>query len=432
MRFIRPILLRLLVVAVAALGTMLVALTSGIQSVPVAHAGGSCSTSPCIHWDSSMIYAGQNNGFPEGPVGEHATVHGEGFGAEAGVTIDFQLVQGDVNTSPDGEFCKLAGPKVAIPGTTTVSSSGTFDFSFEWPGGASSNLWSICAYRDSDHTTIFNIDDGPFSVLSPNPVGVTVAPSTVAPGGSVTVTGHSFVPQQLVHVIIASCVNCGGATVLGTADVTSNGSNTDSFSVTIPIHSDAPPGAYKVGAFSANGLLDTGPAGAQSLTVQAAPTATPAPTVTPAPTPTTAAPAAPTPSASDGGGTALLIVLGLVVVVLLAALAGALVYFLTRRRTPPGGGPGSAGSGGPGGPAGVTLGGYGQPPYGAPYAGSQTPPPMPDWRDAGQTWTPGGTAMYPAPPGADGADGATQAVPDDTPTLPGTISPPEEHHYPGY
>lgn len=439
MRFVRLILSRLLVVTFAALGAMLVALTGGMQSAPVAHAGGSCSTSPCIHWDSNMIYAGQNNGFPEGPVGEHALVHGEGFGAEAGVTVDFQLVQGDVNTAPDAEFCKLAGPKVAIPGTAVVSGTGTFDFSFDWPAGASSNLWSICAYRDADHSTIFNIDDGPFSVLSATPPAISISPSTVTPGGSVTVTGHSFVPAQLVHLIVATCVNCGGGIVLGSTDVTSTGG---SFSVTIPIHSDASPGAYKVGALSANGVLDTGPTGAQNLTVQAAPTATPMPTATTAPTATT--PAGSAASGANGGGSAmLLIVLGIVVVVLLAALAGVFVYFLTRRGIPPGGGPGSAGAGGPGGPgggapaqtpAGVTPGGYRQASYRAPYASPQTPAPMPDWRNAGQTWTPGGTAMYPTPGdggGVGGTAGATQPVADDAPTLPGSMSP-DENRYPGY
>src|SRR5713101_4802491 len=41
-----------------------------------AHAGGG---GPIIHWDSTMIYAGQNNGYPWGPVGENAIVHGANF-----------------------------------------------------------------------------------------------------------------------------------------------------------------------------------------------------------------------------------------------------------------------------------------------------------------------------------------------------------------
>ena len=47
-------------------------------SVAPAHAAGGCGTTQsCIHWSSDMIYAGHNNGYPEGPVGEHAAVTGQ-------------------------------------------------------------------------------------------------------------------------------------------------------------------------------------------------------------------------------------------------------------------------------------------------------------------------------------------------------------------
>src|ERR1700674_1739692 len=59
---------------------------------PTAHAGGS---GPIIHWDSSMIYAGQNNGYPWGPVGENASVKGENYPANQQYRL--VLVQGDSN-----------------------------------------------------------------------------------------------------------------------------------------------------------------------------------------------------------------------------------------------------------------------------------------------------------------------------------------------
>src|SRR5215467_2573812 len=92
----------------------------GAGAIPAAHAAGACNNG-CIHWDASMIYAGQNNGFPEGPVGEHTLVHGEGFSAEAGQAMKLQLVKGDVNNPPGGdtEFCKLEPTKVALKGSVT-------------------------------------------------------------------------------------------------------------------------------------------------------------------------------------------------------------------------------------------------------------------------------------------------------------------------
>ena len=55
---------------------LVVAVTLGIAALaispavapPARAAGGDA----IVHWDSSMIYAGHNNGFPYGPVGEHA------------------------------------------------------------------------------------------------------------------------------------------------------------------------------------------------------------------------------------------------------------------------------------------------------------------------------------------------------------------------
>src|SRR5689334_16499230 len=82
-------------------------------------------------WGASMIYAGQNNGNPEGPVGEHALVHGTKFTPG---TYTLAVVKGDVNTSGQSpvEFCKLS-QKVAVGGSVTAAGDGTFDAPFDWP-----------------------------------------------------------------------------------------------------------------------------------------------------------------------------------------------------------------------------------------------------------------------------------------------------------
>ena len=76
------------------------AATNMLHSQRAEAAGGD----PIIHWDSSMIYPGQNNGYPWGPVGEQVRIHGEKFtaGEVVGQAIKLALLQGDVNNPPGG------------------------------------------------------------------------------------------------------------------------------------------------------------------------------------------------------------------------------------------------------------------------------------------------------------------------------------------
>jgi hypothetical protein len=234
---------------------------------------------PVIHWDSSMIYPGQNNGYPWGPVGERATVHGEKFtGAVVlGQPIKLALIKGDVNNPPGGgspyEFCKLAGPKIPV-GQANVDGVGTFDFNFTWPAAAGSGMYSICAYNTLDGLPAGNIDDGPFSVLSGSAPSVAVSRTTVPLGESITVTGKNWTPPQDVSVYIAACVDCDGPIVTaGTAH--SSGLNSGTFSITFTIPGTATPGAYVAGANARGGVLDVGPSGGKHVTIAAAvPTAT--------------------------------------------------------------------------------------------------------------------------------------------------------------
>src|SRR5213593_1026097 len=83
-----------------ALGLLLMMMGSVYQSSAARAAGGG----PIIHWNSSMIYAGQNNGNPWGPVGENASVNGQNFPPNLGVHL--VLAQGDSNNNP--AICKAA------------------------------------------------------------------------------------------------------------------------------------------------------------------------------------------------------------------------------------------------------------------------------------------------------------------------------------
>ena len=409
-----------------ALATLLPLLVIVVARGPVAHAG---SCSPCIHWDSNMIFAGLNNGNPEGPVGENATVHGTGF--SAGQTINFALVQGDINHSSDPmHFCNIGAPKVPLPGIADTDGAGNFDYSFTWPAAASSNLWSICAY-DSVNSAIGSEDDGPFSVLSGSPVMVSLNKPSFQAGETVPVTGLNWLPggQRSVFVYIGPCVDCGGAPI---ASATTTSAADGSFTVNLTIPASAAPGNYLVSANGYNGLLDVGQTNSIPITVNAPiPTAT-----TAAPTATTAPATATSTTASTGGtsggshntssggdNTGLLIALIVGLVALLAVLAGLVAYLATRRK-------GSAGPGAPQQPTPVPVGAgpqamYGPPvgavaPYGIPDYDAL---PMPDWQDPNAGWDPSATTGLPG----DTSPGQYQAgdplsefyPPRPTPTPPG-------------
>lgn len=428
-----------------------VAAASVIQS-PRARAAG---IGPIIHWDSSMIYAGQNNGYPWGPVGEFAVVHGQQFtdSAVIGQKVNLALIAGDVNNPPGGgssyEFCKLAGPKIAI-GHAQVDGSGNFDFNFTWPAAAGSGDYSICAYNTLDGLPAGNIDDGPFAVLSSQPPSIAVSRTTVPLGETVTVTGKHWTPPQDVNVYIAPCVDCGGpAVVTGTAH--SSGLNTGTFSITFTIPAGATPGNYLAGA-NAHSVLDVGSSGGKHITITAAaPTPTIQPTATAAQSTATSATGngAGSGSTGNGAGSSLgglsplvlaLIGVGVVILLLVVVLAVVLLSRRGSRGTPPGamggqpqgwGGPGPQAGGYPGYPAD----GGGQPPLGSgsvqqnwealpPGWGDQTPPTvspgMPQGDDAptrasySQFADP--SAYPPAPPAGNTPD------PGDTPTQPGVFN----------
>lgn len=367
----------LMTLALAGLATV-----ATLQSSHVRAAG----LDPVIHWDSNMIYPGQNSGYPWGPVGELATVHGDKFTGSSvlGQEIKLALIQGDVNNPPGGgssyEFCKLAGPKIAI-GQANVDGAGKFDYNFTWPAAAGSGMYSICAYNTLDGLPAGNIDDGPFTVLSGAP-SVAVSRSSVGQGESITVTGKNWTPPQDVNVYIAACVDCDGPIVIaGTAH--SSGLHAGTFTIDFTIPSGATPGNYVAGANAHGGVLDVGPAGGKHVAITAAvPTATTQPSPTAAQT-TVAAGAGG--ENSSGDNTSVLGVSPLVLILLVAGiglllliLITLLVVMRTRRggKKPPASAPGSPNPG-----------------WGGPYPsyGADAPPPaggtvQQNWRTLPPGW----------------------------------------------
>src|SRR5258708_14701989 len=284
-----------------------------LRGAPVAQAAGACAsaTGVCIQWSGAMIYAGKNNGNPEGPVGEHALVHGTKFTPG---TYTLAVVKGDVNTSGQSpvEFCKLS-QKVAVGGSVTAAGDGTFDAPFDWPAGASSGQWSICAY---DSATSMpppsgNVDDGSFSVLSSHAPAVSISSASIAPGDTLTVTGHYWLPAQGgILVYVASCADCDAQPVAST-QATSGPDG--SFTATLPIPSSAAAGSFVVSANAHSGVLDVGQGNAKHVTI-VAPKATATAQASPTATAAATAVAPPPPgNSSDNSGLIIALVIGVVV-----------------------------------------------------------------------------------------------------------------------
>jgi hypothetical protein len=275
---------------VFALTSVLLAASFAMLLVTLAPSSPTFAANAIIHWDSSMIYAGQNNGNPWGPVGENALVHGENFPSNRQLSI--LLAPGNSNNGPS--VCKSP---VATVGNVTTSDAGTFELHFSWPAAAGSvnDTYSICSILASGTGGVASFrDDGPFTVLSSNAPGISVAPASLNPGSSVTVSGQNWVPPQQVSITIT------GSNQLASATTTSSGLNSGTFSVNISIPSGAQPGSYVVSADTSNNLLHSG---TQNINIALAPTPTATATATPTATPTDTPSATDTPNATSTAST---------------------------------------------------------------------------------------------------------------------------------
>src|SRR6266571_8653680 len=144
-----------------ALELLVMLATVALYWSPSVHAAGSGAI---IHWNANMIYAGQNNGNPWGPVGENASVSGQNFPTNKQLRL--VLVAGDSNNTPSA--CKIS---VATVSSVTTDNRGQFAQNFSWPvsAGEVNKEYSICAVSASDGSVVSSRDDGPFTVLSSTP-----------------------------------------------------------------------------------------------------------------------------------------------------------------------------------------------------------------------------------------------------------------------
>jgi len=388
-----------------------------------AHTARAASGGPVVNWASSMIYAGQNNGNPEGPVGELAEVVGSGF--TVGASVNLILAPGD--SSGDPTVCQSGA--IPLGSDITVQNDGTFTFSFTWPNTANAGDYSVCALNPSDGSVLTGADGGPFHVLSANQPTIQVSNASVAAGNAITVTGSNWLPPQPVSVLIGTCHNCGASPIV---NATPNSDSNGAFSVLLAIPAGTAPGSYVASAFTTNNdVLDVGlTGGAVPLTVTAA---APVATATTQATPTTAA------TTTTGGGvdgqntsggadnTPYIIAIVVAVVILLLALVGLFAFVLLRRR----GGPASATGGAAPSQANAVYGGPYIPPtppggYVAPggrpsgVAGANTPPDwrvLPNWGSEQTELFPGGAPGVSGVPSVPGVSGVPSGPTPPTPPL---------------
>ena len=337
----------------------ILALIGGVALVwSPAHASGICAqgNTPCIEFQRNFSYP-DGSTFIGGPAGTQVNVIGGGFGSTLdGKTLSLGVVRGEdiLGVDPNPALCANAHVNVGVNAVVgSNGTSGSFIAGFIWPTGTSVGNWSVCAYLAGTNTPAAggNTDNAAFSVSSPYPPKVSVSPTTVAPGGSVTVTGSGWLPAE--NTIVVSIASCKGCTVIAHyGNAASNSSGNFSVSLTIPKNTAL--GKYLVWANSSAIPVDSSSSGPH-LTIgsgASTPTTMPKPTATtPRPTTTsTVAPAASTTPLPEGtataesvlavgdkrqsnGGEGLGFYLGLVGLILVATAAGGIIYYIRRKRT---------------------------------------------------------------------------------------------------
>jgi hypothetical protein len=335
-----------------------------LHLAPAVQAASSAGGGSIIHWNSNMIYAGQNNGLPWGPVGENAGVSGANFPPNQQLRL--VLVAGNINNNH--ALCKSARATV---GSVTTDGSGAFQHDFTWPAAAGqvNSEYSICGLSAADGNIVSHQDDGPFTVLSASPPTLSVSPNSVSPQGTVTFSGQNWVPPQTVTISVNN-------NAFNTIATNSSGLNSGTFSVTFTFPSSVQSGSYTFTGNTANGLLVSGTTTATitalptpTATVTTTATVTGTPTATDTTTPTAATNTTSTNSSNNTGNTSSgnagqILLVGLIVAVVLILLAGAgLVIYMIMQRS-------SSQKTAPDSPPGT----YGQPmPPGGPYADFGSP-----------------------------------------------------------
>lgn len=144
----------------------------------------------------------------------NVVVHGTGFGAGEAVAVSYTGNVGGGGTTV-----------VRVVGTT--DGSGAFSLSLPVPASIAAGSYTVTATGTNSHATATAT-----LIVSGQPT-VTLSPTSVRPGQTVTVVGSNFVPNQPVSLSMVVALNGGGSTTVS-GTVTADGSGNVSGSLVIP------------------------------------------------------------------------------------------------------------------------------------------------------------------------------------------------------
>jgi len=201
-------------------------------------------------------------------------------------------------TTTDEASCTTGDPdtlglQAFTPATVTVS-GGSLSQDLTWPGSISqAGKYYLCLVNATDPGGTKTVSSNTFTLAAD--VTLSVSPTSVTAGQSVTLSGKNWLPVQQLNIAVIA--GNGDTTVLvGNTDVLPDAAG--SFAINLTIPDTAKAGRYGIQAYAVNDktLMATRN---DSLTIKAQATPTPTPTPQPSPTPTATAQPSPTPTSAS-------------------------------------------------------------------------------------------------------------------------------------
>ena len=272
------------------------------------------------------IYAGHNNGFAEGPVGTLATFELRYMNQPpanwvVGGNADLWLYRVQ-NEAAGDHTCSGTPGAIHIGAMPSLSSSGGSTLNFIWPAAANDSAgpdFGACVHQSGAPAAYeFSTDLDSFQyfrVLTHAPATLSVSPTVVHRGDTITVTGSNWgpifsdVPGSAIQMAIGHC-NSGNSLGSHTVTTATNGNFSTTF--TIPVSAAYGSGVQACAASDYQHIDNLSGASQTPPTFQIVPLASPTGTIVPptvtvvatgttGPNSTTPTPVA-TPGHGGGGG----------------------------------------------------------------------------------------------------------------------------------
>ena len=270
-----------------------------------------------------------------GPVDVKVQLAGMGFAPNIPLAFYTMTTNNPQNCKGGGNPNQLGLTPFGNPPTQVVTrGDGTFTLVTQWPGTANTPgvAYYVCATPQNQQGTL---SSNTFTV-TPAPT-LTLAPTSINPGGQVAVTGMSWYPPQALTLTISD----GNGNQVFTTAITPDSNGNINQQITIP--TTVQDGTYSVklaanneqalSVTQNNALMVTGsatptPAASPSPPPTATPTVTASPTVIP-----TTQPTIPGNGGSTGGNSSNLLLFALAGVGALLVIVGIVLFIVYSRGT---------------------------------------------------------------------------------------------------